>query len=51
MNDIQIVVFSITALSGICTLIKILANKNGWWNVAPFSLGFTCALWVAYIFG
>lgn len=52
MTDIQIIVAIITGISCIGTFIKIREKHTSiQWNIAPFGIGFTSALWIALIFG
>jgi hypothetical protein len=52
MNEIEIIVLIITAIAWIFSFIKWREKHTKLiWNLAPFGVGFTSALWIALIFG
>lgn len=52
MNEIQLIVGIITTISVWFTWLKWHEKHTKLlWNLAPFGVGFTSALWIALIFG
>jgi len=52
MKEIQLIVGIITAIAWLFTWIKVREKHTSiQWNLAPFGVGFTSALWIALILG